>query len=222
MNLTEHLKSRHLDMSLHTVWIDQVEGVATFPFWNLSGCMRGYQQYRPSGDKKKFNNPKEGRYYTYRSKFNPDKNRASEVAVWGMESWYLTNVLFITEGIFDAARLTELGVSAIAMAANDLDKTTARWLSTVRRFRPVVAVCDGDKAGRRLAKQGHVSIIMPDGTDLGGASDSFVTDLLKEYGKSKSKTFKVTPTIRKRLLITFEKRPSLPFVSSASKTTTPC
>jgi len=122
------------------------------------------------------------------SKFFPDKNRASEVAVWGMESWYLTNVLFITEGIFDAARLTELGVSAIAMAANDLDKTTARWLSTVRRFRPVVAVCDGDKAGRRLAKQGHVSIIMPDGTDLGGASDSFVADLLKEYGKSKSKT----------------------------------
>lgn len=182
MNLKQHLTDRHLDMSLHTVWIDQAEGVATFPFWNLSGCLRGYQQYRPAGEKKMFNNPKEGRYYTYRSKFNPDKNRASEIAVWGMESWSLTNTLFITEGIFDAARLTERGVSAIAMASNDLDKTTSRWLSIVRRFRPVVAVCDGDKAGRRLAKQGHVSIIMDDGTDLGDASEEYVTWLIETYG----------------------------------------
>jgi hypothetical protein len=182
MNMVEHLKSRHLDMSLHTVWIDQAEGVASFPFWNLSGSLRGYQQYRPAGVKKKFNNPREGRYYTYRSKFNPEKNRSSEIGVWGMESWRWTNTLFITEGIFDAARLTERGVSAIAMASNDLDKTTSRWLTTVRRFRPVVAVCDGDKAGRRLARQGHVSVIMDKGTDLGDADDYFVDMLIGTYG----------------------------------------
>jgi hypothetical protein len=31
------LKTRHMDLSLHTAWIDEVVGVATFPLWNLSG-----------------------------------------------------------------------------------------------------------------------------------------------------------------------------------------
>ena len=181
MELTNHLRERHFDVSVHTAWIDQAEQVVTFPFWNLTGCLRGYQQYRPAGLKERFNDPREGRYYTFRSKFNPDKNRSSEIGVWGMESWLFTNTLFVTEGIFDACRLTERGVSAIAMASNDLDKTTARWLTTVRRFRPVVAVCDGDRAGRRLAKQGHQHVIMDPGTDLGDASDQFVTSLISEY-----------------------------------------
>jgi hypothetical protein len=53
-----------------------------------------------------------------------------------MESWRWTNTLFITEGIFDAARLTERGASAIAMASNDLDKTTARWLIHCAKVSP--------------------------------------------------------------------------------------
>jgi hypothetical protein len=62
----EHLKDRHLNVELHRPFVDEVERVATFLLWNLSGQCVGYQQYRPEGEKKPRNNPKQGKYYTFR------------------------------------------------------------------------------------------------------------------------------------------------------------
>jgi len=170
MTVESNLCDRHFDKSLHRVWIDEDEGVATFPLWNLSGQMVGYQQYRPDGEKKLFNNPREGRYFTHR------KNKA--VGVWGLEAWHLSNVLFITEGVFDAARITSKGYSAIATTSNDLDKTHQAWLYCVRSARPTVAVCDGDKAGLKLSKYSERFHVMPSGEDLGDASDDYVNWLI--------------------------------------------
>lgn len=172
MTVLQHLHSRYFDTKLHTHWVDEDEGVATFPLWNLSGQLVGYQQYRPSANKQKDNHPKMSRYFTYR------KNKV--VGVWGLESWKLSNVLFVTEGTFDACRLTHLGYSAIATLSNDVDDSLKRWLWTVRKFRPIVTVCDNDAAGRRLAKYGHTSHVVESG-DLGDASDEYVANLVKEY-----------------------------------------
>ncbi len=65
MDLRQHLADRYFDTNLHPAWFDRAGEVVTFPMWNLSGELVGYQTYRPNGDKKKFNNPHEGRYYTY-------------------------------------------------------------------------------------------------------------------------------------------------------------
>lgn len=62
-----------------------------------------------------------------------------------------------------------------------MDPALARWLWTVRKARPVVAVCDNDAAGRKLAKCGHVAHVMDDGKDMGEASDEYVTNFLKDY-----------------------------------------
>lgn len=172
MTLLQHLHSRYFDTKLHTYWVDEEEGVATFPLWNLSGKMVGFQQYRPAADKQMDNHPRDSRYFTYR------KDRV--VGVWGLESWSLSNTLFVTEGIFDACRLTYLGYSAVATLSNDVDDSLKRWLWTVRKSRPVVAVCDNDAAGRRLAKYGHLSHVVESG-DLGDASDEYVANLLKKY-----------------------------------------
>jgi hypothetical protein len=173
MTVLENLKSRHFDMNVHTVWIDEDEGVATYPLWNLTGQMVGYQQYRPSATKKKDNHPRESRYFSWRK----DK----VVGVWGLESWSFSNTLFITEGVFDAARLTARGYSAIATLSNDVDPPLARWLWVTRKNRPVVAICDGDVAGRKLAKLGHCYHVMTEGKDMGEASDEYVTNFLKDY-----------------------------------------
>jgi hypothetical protein len=172
MTVLQNLLSRYFDMNLHTAWVDEDEGVATFPLWNLSGQLVGYQQYRPSAGKQKDNHPKMSRYFTYR------KNKV--VGVWGLESWNLSNTLFVTEGTFDACRLTARGCSAVAMLANDLDTSTKEWLYTVRASRFVVAVCDNDAAGRRLARYGHVAHVVENG-DLGDATDEYVAKLVKEY-----------------------------------------
>jgi hypothetical protein len=167
----KHLRSRRFNTQLHRVWVDETEGVATFPLWNLSGQMVGYQQYRPSANKQRDNHPKMSRYFTYR------KNKV--VGVWGLESWKLSDTLFVTEGTFDACRITSLGCSAIATLSNDVDDSLKRWLWMVRKSRRVVAVCDNDAAGRRLAKYGHTSHVVESG-DLGDASDEYVQNLIKE------------------------------------------
>lgn len=171
MTLTDHLRARHLDLNLHHPMIDDEEGVATFYLWNLSGQLVGYQQYRPGADKQAKNHPKDGRYYTYR--------KQPTVAVWGVESLHLTpGVVFVTEGIFDACRLTERGVSALAVLSNDPSADVGNFLSMLNRL--VVVVADNDKAGRRLAKFGSVAVFT-DEKDLGDANDEFVVNLVRRF-----------------------------------------
>lgn len=169
--LLQHLKNRHLDVDLHRPVVDEVERVATFYLYNLSKQFVGYQQYRPDSDKTKNNHPKEARYFTYR--------KQPTLAVWGVESLHLTpHVVFLTEGVFDAARLTERGVSALAVLTNNPTKDLRNWLSMLNR--KVVAVCDNDDAGRRLAKFGDVAVFTED-KDLGEADDEYVTSLVKRF-----------------------------------------
>jgi hypothetical protein len=170
--VTEHLKDRHLNLELHRPMVDEKNRVATFFLYNLSGALVGYQQYRPEGEKKPQNNPKQGKYFTYRSQ--------PTVAVWGVESLHLTpHVLFVCEGLFDAARLTSRGVSAVAVLSNNPGADFKNWLKTLNRL--VVVVCDGDDAGEKLAKYGDVFVYPQGEKDLGDSSEDFVTMLVKEF-----------------------------------------
>lgn len=181
--MLKHLHDRYVDTDLHKVWYDDADRVATFPLWNASGQFAGYQAYRPDADKVQKNDVY-GRYYTYRGEKLITKHSKS-VTVWGLESWNLSNTLFVTEGIFDAARLTNLGVSAIALLSNDPSISTKNWLLCVRQSRPVIAVCDPGRAGAKLAKVGHDSHTVqvpgdPD-ADLGDVPDKYVRELIKWY-----------------------------------------
>ena len=170
--LVEHLKKRHLDLELHRPVLDLENDVATFYLWNLSGNLCGYQQYRRLGEKKPQNNPKQGKYFTYR-------NQPTQT-VWGVESLYLSpGVVFVCEGVFDAARLTERGFSALAVLSNNPNQDLGNWLTCLNRR--VVTVCDNDDAGRKLAKFGKCCVFTTD-KDLGDSSPEFVSALLETYG----------------------------------------
>lgn len=173
MTLTEHLKSRHLDLNLHRPNVDEENHVATFYLWNLSNQMTGFLQYRPTGSKSVNNCSKTGKYFHYASK------GCSSLSLFGVETLNLTpNVVFLTEGVFDAARLTEKGYSALALLCNDSNYDLTTFLRLLNR--KVVAVCDNDKAGEKLAKFGHYYEVCED-KDLGDSSDAFVNSLLKKY-----------------------------------------
>ena len=170
--MLQHLRERHLDVDLHRPVINEVEGVATLFLWNLSGMLVGYQQYRPDASKAPNNDVRLGRYFT--------RVKQPTIAVWGVESLDLTpHVVFVTEGVFDAARLTERGYSAIAVLSNDPKRELRNWLKSLAR--KVVVVCDNDSAGRRLAKFGDV-VAFTEEKDLGDSSDEFVTTLLEKHG----------------------------------------
>lgn len=176
LDISEHLKSRHVDMNVHTVWLNYDEITAVFPLWDLSGRMVGYQTYRPLYDKHKDNHPKESRYYTYKTE--------QCNAVWGLESWKFSNTLFVTEGVFNAARLTYNGVSAVALLSNSPSKSLMGWLRIIQRTRPVVAVCDNDSAGKKLAKAGNIAVIT-ESADLGDATEDEVKHIIKQYSTNK-------------------------------------
>lgn len=174
MNLKQHLIDRHLNLELHRPFLDEVNNVATFYCWNLSGQFVGYQKYRPHGCKKIFNCSEKGKYYTYRNKNQPT------VVVWGVESLHLTDgVIYLTEGIFDSARMTYRGQSALASMTSTPPKDYRNWLEMLRR--PIVAVCDNDWAGKELEVFGDYVETVPEGKDLGESPESYVTHLIQKY-----------------------------------------
>lgn len=173
MNIRDHLIERHVDLALHQPVLDNENCAATFLCWNFSGRLTGYQCYKPNGDKKIFNDPNLGRYYTYRNKSYPT------VTVWGMESYYISDgPIFITEGIFDAARLTGRKQTAFATLCNAPPKDYKNWLQMLGR--PIIAICDNDKAGMELSHYANHFEVVPEG-DLGDAPDDYVSHLIERY-----------------------------------------
>ena len=172
-HIYSNLLERKLDTKLHHVWIDEENNLAIFPLFNLNGQLVGYQQYNPNADKLAKNNPKEGRYFTLLK----DK----KVGVWGLESWKLSNTLFITEGIFDACRITNLGYSAIALCSNDPSLQLKNWLYIIKQSRPVISICDNDIAGNKMKKLGHEFHQITEYKDLGEATDKYVTKIINKF-----------------------------------------
>lgn len=171
MAILQHLRERHVDLELHCPIIDESEGIATFLLFNLSGQIVGFQQYRPSASKEVKNNPRDGRYFTFR--------KSPTVAVFGVESLHLTpEIVFVTEGIFDAVRLTKRRVSALAVLSNDPTSDVRNFLACLSR--KTVAVCDNDTAGKKLASSCDEAIFTSN-KDLGDSDEEFVDDLLRRY-----------------------------------------
>lgn len=169
--IKQHLLNRRVDLALHKPKIDEEERIATFYLSNGNGIISGYQQYRPDATKEKHNNPKEGRYFTYRGK--------DKIAVFGLESLcYQSNVIFVTEGIFDAVRITEYGKPALAILSNDPSADLKNFLVSLGK--PIVAILDDDPAGRKLASSTHFSYTCKNG-DLGDASTHEVKEILWHY-----------------------------------------
>ena len=107
--------------------------------------------------------------------FRCDRN----ICLWlyeRLESFHLSkDVLFVVEGIFDAARLTKLGHPAIATLSNKPTPDLLNFLQCLPR--KIIAVCDNDSAGKSLAAFGDVALYTKE-KDLGDSSDEDVKSLL--------------------------------------------
>lgn len=172
MILEEHLEKRHMQVERYNgVSVDQESGVVVFPLWNLSGQMVGYHQYRPLGEKKAKNHPKDGRYFTYLS---GDK-RLKSMGVWGLESLdYDTDYLVICEGVFDACRLHNFEIPCVALLTSS-HKYFRNFLTCTER-----KICKvEDDHGSLLGP--YTNFSLPDGVeDLGDCSEDQVKKIAKE------------------------------------------
>lgn len=171
--LKKHLKSRHLNLSLYS-GTAVTSRDATFILWNLSGRMVGYQVYNPSLPKVQSNDPRECKYFTDVSKLG----RGSELAVWGLETYRQDKDLFLCEGIFDACRLHNAGISAIAvLGSNPIH--LREWLTTLPN--KIIAVVQGDRPGKKLAKYGDEAIYLPEGKDVGDLTKAEFKSIFSDY-----------------------------------------
>jgi len=170
-NIKQHLLSRHIDFDVHAVYMSETK--ATFMLYNLSGQVVGYQQYSPLAPKLS-SNALDGRYYTRRS---------PHLCVFGLETLSESqNTIFITEGIFDIARLTEKGCSGIALLTNSPNSSMYNFLDCLPKRR--ILVIDNDKGGQFLKKTltGLIhDVIIPPFKDLGEATDDYVNQIIDEY-----------------------------------------
>ena len=174
-DLIQHLKDRHMDLTLHNVILS--DEVATILLYNLSGEIVGYQRYNPAfpsafpGDGKQ-SNLRDRRYYNYVSQ--------GKIGLFGLESFHLNSpCVFITEGVFDACRLTNRGATAVAMLTNTPSSSMKNFLHCLAK--PLIAICDNDQAGKKLKSVGHYYEIVQGSKDLGECEESYVDYLLAKY-----------------------------------------
>jgi hypothetical protein len=164
MSLRQHLIDRGLDPGLYNVFVDEAGGQATLWLYNLSGQIVGYQQYNPSGTKSIRNDEKHRdslKYFTYVGDEGDGALRAGKkkLAVWGLETVSMeSRVIFLAEGVFDAVKLHNVGLPAIAVLAND-PLPLRPFLFALGKS--VIAVCDDDDAGKRLGSLAHVALRVP-------------------------------------------------------------
>ena len=165
--MLDHLESRRCDTSLYS-GLAVTEETATFPLWDLSGRMVGFQQYRPNAPKQS-KIPSEAKYWTI---FN-QKNCQTAFGVDLLHS--KATPLYLVEGIFDACPLHTLGENCLALLANN-PKHLKSWLSSLGYY--TIALCDGDVAGRKLASVANEAIFLPEGRDVGDLTYKEIKEIL--------------------------------------------
>jgi hypothetical protein len=179
-----HLRSRGVDPDKSTVLLDKENGIATFLLYNLSGQLVGYQRYNPRGDKKDHSNSLMAKYYNYVIKLSKDGKGTSAIAVWGLEDIDMSSpYLFVTEGIFDAVKLKNMGISAIAVLSNNPIHLKP-WLMALQK--KIIAVLDHDDSGSKLKSIADFHITTPEPyKDLGEMPDEevvkFMTPIIDKF-----------------------------------------
>ena len=184
-HISSHLKGRGIDTSKTRVVIDEETEDVYFFLYNLTGQMVGYQKYNPNYVKtgqSNLDNPRMAKYFTWVS----DEEKGKKIAVWGLESFDAMSdeYVFLTEGIFDAARIQEAGYPALAILCNDPSESLKSWLKTLPQKK--IVIYDNDKAGRKLIKAGDFAYTVPSGKDANDLTPeeakSFIQDCLTKSG----------------------------------------
>lgn len=160
MDFIKHIQSRSLgllgfDTDEGFGYVDYEEEVVTFPLYNLSGQMLGYQAYRWDKDKVRNNpNPRMQRYFTRLPK--------ETLAVYGLHllpEGYL-GPIFLVEGVWEAIVGYFFDVPCLAVLGSD-PKGLMNWVHSISN--PVIALVQPDSAGQKLKKYGKNGYIQLEG-----------------------------------------------------------
>lgn len=173
--ITSHLLQRGLDLrNYSSVYVSEEEYSATFLLWNLSGQLVGYQEYRPLGSKKEKKDLSKMKYRT-------QVGQGFHQPVWGLESILpTTKQIFLVEGIFDAAKLHQAGVSALAIFSSGSSRQLAQFLNLLP-YR-LISILDNDDSKKSFSSFSDRTLITPSPyKDVGEMPVSEIRTFLSEH-----------------------------------------
>lgn len=169
--IRQNLIDRQFDIEKYSCWIDEESNQLTVPLFNLSGEMVGYQKYNPNSDSKKTNNPFDGRYFTRLS--------SNKTGIWGLESINHLPFVFVQEGIFDACRLHNLNLPAVAILSYS-NKQVFQNLNLLNK--KLISIIDNDSSGIKLGRKvdDFIQISFENVKDVGDCTDEQIYELLEK------------------------------------------
>lgn len=177
-DMVSHLKHRGIDPDKTQVVIDEKTQDVYFYLFNMSGQMVGFQKYNPNYPKQVKNgiDPRLAKYFTWVT----DEGNGKKIAVWGLETIDMNKdeFFFITEGIFDIARIHEAGYPGIAVLCNDPSESLKNWLYILPQKK--IVIYDNDKAGVKLKKIGDLAFTVPTGKDMNDLTPSEAKSFLQD------------------------------------------
>jgi hypothetical protein len=191
-DIEKHLRDRGVDPDKIRVITDKDSNRAIFLLYNLSGKLVGYQQYNPNQPKNHFKGEAGKdvvKYYTYVSK-QPGR-RESEISVWGLENINLDTdrEIWVTEGIFDAVKLVNAGLPAIAALTSTPSPQLKQWFAITGK--KIIVILDGDDAGSKLNSIATIAYKTPKPyKDLGEMKQDDVNQFVKDIRSGKIEPFK--------------------------------
>lgn len=182
-SIYDHLLDRGIDKNKTRIIVDEKSGDVFFYLYNLSGKLIGYQKYNPSYKKINTSEPKLAKYFTWIS----EEGYGKYIGVWGLESISIKDkYLFITEGVFDSARIHEAGYPSIAVLCNNPSDSMKGWLKTLPQTK--IVIYDNDGPGHQLIKVGDYAYTVPSGKDINDLTPddakNFIQDCLYRSGLS--------------------------------------
>lgn len=162
MDTLSYLESRHCNTELYPGLEVDLEGRAWFPLYECTKQC-GYFIINPNGSK-------EGKNQSWKTcKYTNLGTRA----MFGMQQLDPNKKsIYVVEGVLDACRLHKLGYNALAVYSNTLSEEFKQQLDLLSYQYRLVAICDGDNAGRKLANHFNQSIHLPDGEDPNSVDES--------------------------------------------------
>lgn len=162
--MLENLKRRNLTPEYSSgIWPNEQEITVTFGLWNLYGPLVGFHEYRLLPDNEDKNNTSAMRYFTVASK----TDKYSKLLAFAIDLLdRKQEVLFLAEGVD--------GLETLSSNPAHL----ASWLRSTGYY--LVALCEGDGAGKKLAGIADEAIYLPKGKDPAEWFDELVNKYTKE------------------------------------------
>jgi hypothetical protein len=148
----QHLFSRCKQDPEQLGVVDYHNEIFTRFIYNRSGQVVGYQAYNWLADKKPRNDAT-GRYWTWLTKIDG----ITKLGLMGLEHVRWGETLYLVEGQFEQATAAAYGLNCVAVLTNN-PKPLKNWIFSYPGL--VVALCQDDQAGRKLANLADRAVML--------------------------------------------------------------